>query len=291
MIVRTAIPCPAAAYAGSAIYLRGVVFAHLSYPVVAVSHPIASRLISCCHHHKGWVVAVCVDDALRLLQQILVYLLTAVKLYSVIRPRWTLWLQIHTQLVGSGEGCLWWAEAMETHMVQAILLALLEHARPLPLVHRRKARFWEAAVLHRASQEHWAAIDVELSSFYRHFAQAESHRHLYAFIFHSTRIKTRIELVPQLNIISQSHFKSLFVDDDIHPFFLQVRHYLLTPNDWLSLQLQAPHNAVPVALCLVGHRMGVLPHAHILDTIIDADGNDVFLAPLHELRHVVAMGC
>lgn len=40
-------------------------------------------------------------------------------------------------------------------------------------------------------------------------------------------------------------------------------------------ELDAPGNAVPVALRLVGDAVGVLSHADVLDAIIDIDGNGV----------------
>ena len=57
----------------------------------------------------------------------------------------------------------------------------------------------------------------------------------------------------------------------------------------LCLQLHASDDAVPVALRLVGHGMGVLTYAHILNAVVDTDGNLVGFAWHNETRDVVAM--
>ena len=68
--------------------------------------------------------------------------------------------------------------------------------------------------------------------------------------------------------------------DTLHPEFLPLR-----------LQLNAAHDAVPVALRLVGDAVGVLSHADILDAVIYTDENLVGGTRLDVRRHVVAMGC
>ena len=58
----------------------------------------------------------------------------------------------------------------------------------------------------------------------------------------------------------------------------------------LGLQLNTSHDAVPVALCLVGHRVGVLSHTDVLNTIIDTDGYLVALPSTDVFRHIILMG-
>ena len=45
-----------------------------------------------------------------------------------------------------------------------------------------------------------------------------------------------------------------------------------------GLQFDAPHDAVPVALCLVGHAVGVGSHAHVFDSVVHAYGQCVLAA-------------
>ena len=71
-----------------------------------------------------------IDDALRLLQQVLVDLLSATEFYTVVRPRRTFGLQIDTQFVGSSKGSLGRTIGMEPHVVQTVLLDLRENTDP-----------------------------------------------------------------------------------------------------------------------------------------------------------------
>ena len=157
--LRTVIPCPAAAYAGSGIQLCGVVLLHGRHPVVAVSDPVASGLIACRHETERGMVTVLVDDALGFVHQVLVYLLSTTQLHPVVRPRRSFGLQIDAHAVGSSKGRLRWTVAVETDVVQSVLLTFLEDAQPLSLVGRRIARLGKAAVLYRAAQKEWAVVD------------------------------------------------------------------------------------------------------------------------------------
>ena len=58
----------------------------------------------------------------------------------------------------------------------------------------------------------------------------------------------------------------------------------------LCLQFNATRDTVPVALCLVSHRMRVLSHTHILNSIIHTDSYLVALALPDIFRHIIAMG-
>ena len=59
----------------------------------------------------------------------------------------------------------------------------------------------------------------------------------------------------------------------------------------LATKLHLSCDTVPIALCLVGHAVGVLPDTDILYAVINAYGNDVTLSWNNELRDVVLMGC
>ena len=58
----------------------------------------------------------------------------------------------------------------------------------------------------------------------------------------------------------------------------------------LRLQFNASGDTIPVALGLVCHRVRVLSHAHILDTIIHTDSYLVALTLSDIFRHIIAMG-
>ena len=130
MILRAVVPGPATTNGGSTIESRRVIALHGLYPVVAVGHPIASRLIARSHHDKRGMMAIGIHDTLRFLQQILVDFLSPTEFHTVVRPRRPLGLQIDTQFVGSGESSLWRTIGMEPHMVQPIRLDLREDTGP-----------------------------------------------------------------------------------------------------------------------------------------------------------------
>ena len=188
MVLRPAIPSPAAANAGSAIDLRGVVLMHCLHPVVAIAHPVASRLIASRHHHKRRMMAIGIDDAAGLLEEVFVDDLTATQLHAMIGPRRSLGLQVEAHLVGSGEGGFGRAIAVEAHVVESVLATLLEDAQPRRLVGGRIARFGEAAVLHRATQPDGFAVQVELRSADADVAHAEAQRERLAVVAHLSRV-------------------------------------------------------------------------------------------------------
>ena len=173
MILRTVVPGPAATNGGSTIESRRVIALHGLYPVVAIGHPIAGRLIARSHHDKRGMMAIGIHNTLRFLQQILVDLLSPTEFHTVVRPRRPLGLQIDTQFVGSGEGSLWRTIGMEPHMVQTIRLDLREDTGPRGLIRRRIARLRETAVLHRSTQPHRMVVDIQLPTIHPHLTQAE----------------------------------------------------------------------------------------------------------------------
>ena len=216
MILRPIVPGPAATHAGAAIHLGGVILTHLLHPVVAVGHPVACRLITCRHHHKRGVIAVFVDDTLRLFQQILVNLLSPAQPHTMIRPRGSLWLQVDTHPVGSEEGSLWRTVAMEAHMVQTILLTFHEDLHPRLLVSWRITRLWEAAVLYRSSQEYRNIVDKHLTALDANLP--ESHQRLEDILASrdSQMIEVRMMLVPEFDILTQGNIYCQFIAFSIH---------------------------------------------------------------------------
>ena len=197
MILRAVVPGPATANRGPTIEPRRIITLHGLHPVVAVGHPVAGRLIARSHHDKRGMMTVGIDDAFRLLQQILVDLLSATELYTVIRPRRTFGLQIDTQFIGSSKGSLGRTIGMEPHMVQTILLDLRENTDPRGLIRGGITRLGETTVLHRTAQPHGVVVDIQLSAFYPHLAQAEGG--LVIVIAHSDTdlIELGGELIPQ----------------------------------------------------------------------------------------------
>ena len=199
MIFGAVVPSPSATDAGPAVDTSRVVLVHLAHPVVAIGHPVAGRLVAGSHHHKRGMVAVFIDNALRLLQQVLVDGLPATKPHAMVRPRRSFGLQVDAHLVGSLEGSVGRTVAMEAHMVEAVILAFPEHLQPLLLVGGRIARLGEAAVLHGATQEQRPAVDLHLPSLDADVAQANSGLIDIFASLNGEQIEVGVELVPRLN--------------------------------------------------------------------------------------------
>ena len=200
MVLRAIVPGPSTSDRGSSIDLGGVILLHLLHPVVAVADPVASRFVACCHHDKRGMMPIGIENALRLVQQILVYLLSATQLHAMVWPRRSFGLQIDTHLIGSTEGSIRGTIAVETDMVDAILLTLAENTQPLSLVGRGITRFWEEAVLHRATQEQRIAVDIELAPLDGDVAQTEQFLIDSRARLDSQLVEFRMELIPQLHI-------------------------------------------------------------------------------------------
>ena len=200
VVLRTAVPCPSATDGRAAVDLRGIIGVHLPHPVVGIGDPVAGRLIAGSHHHERRMIAVGVDDALRLVEQILVDIHAATQLDAMIGPRRTFRLQVDAQLVGRLEGSLWRAIAVETHHVEPVLLALTQDAQPLVNVRRGIARIGEEAVLYRTTNERRHAVDVELWPLDGDVAQAERRLiDIIAGIDHQTVDHGR-ELAPRIHL-------------------------------------------------------------------------------------------
>ena len=196
MIFRAIVPCPTATNGCATINLRRVVLLHGFHPVVAVGHPVASGFVACRHHHKRRMVAVGVDDALRLLEEVFVDDLSATQANAMIGPRRTFGLQIEAYLVCCGKGSLWRTIAMEAHVVQSILTTLLKDAQPRSLIGGRITRLREATVLHRSTHPDGLAVEIELTPLDADVADSETQREWSAVITHLPRVEIGVELAP-----------------------------------------------------------------------------------------------
>ena len=226
------------------------------------------------------MVAVGIDNAFRLCEQILINLLTLAKLHTVIGPRRALGLQIHAYPIGCSESGLGRTIAMKAHVIKSVLLTLAEYAQPLVLGGWWEARFGETAVLDSSTQIKLAAVDIHLRTLNLNIAETEANGNIGATILHRTGIETGIELVPQLNIVTKGQMVSLLVDGNIYGLISKIGHHLFAIDNRCGLKLYAPHDAVPVALSLVGNRVRILTNTHVLDAVINADCNLVFFARL-----------
>ena len=196
MIFRTIVPCPTATNRGTAIHLCRVVLLHRLHPVVAVGHPVASGFVACRHHDERRMVAVGVDDALRLLEEIFVDDLSTTQANAMIGPRRPLGLQVETHLVCSGKGSFGRTIAVEAHVVQSVLATFLKDAQPRSLIGGRITRLGEAAVLHRSTHPDGLAVEIELAALYADVAHAEAQHERLAVVADLSRVEIGMELTP-----------------------------------------------------------------------------------------------
>ena len=145
-------------------------------------------------------MAVLIDNAARLLQQIAVNLLSTTQTNAVIGPRGSLGLQVDAHLVGSGKGSLGRTIAVEAHVIQPVLLTLTEDGQPRVHVGRRIARFREAAVLDRTTQEERTAVEHELAPLDADVAQADVGLVEIVASLNGETIEIRMELVPNRQV-------------------------------------------------------------------------------------------
>ena len=251
------------------------------------------------------MVAVGGRHALGLVHEVGVDIHAAVELHAMVGPARSLGLEVESHLVGRREGRLGRTVAMEAHGVETILLALSEHCLPALHIGGGIAREWEIAVAHRATNPHGLPVEVNLHALDGDLAHAERGADGVVAGAHRQAIDARRKLGPQLGVghgddvggvvvacgadglaIEQEpqlalgrghhHTRHTLVDVGEHG---HAPHGLATG----ATQLHAPHNAVPVALCLVGDAMRVLADTHVLDAIVDGDG-DAVVAPEGEVR-------
>ena len=98
-----------------------------------------------------------------------------------------------------------------------------------------------------------------------------------------------MELVPAHGIATQRQAIGSLVDGDVHHAVLHIGHHAFAPDVRALAQFNLPHNAVPVALRLVGYAMRILTHAHVLDAIVHLDGKLVGLAVFYIRCNIVNM--
>ena len=118
-------------------------------------------------------MTISIHDSLRLLQQILVDLLSLSELHTVIRPRGSLRLEINAELVGCCKGGLRRTVGMEAHMIQTVFLHLGQDTHPRLLVGRRITCLGEAAVLHCSAKPHRTVVHIQLAPLYTDCPHAE----------------------------------------------------------------------------------------------------------------------
>ena len=146
-----------------------------------------------------------VDNTFRLLQQILVNLLSATQSDAMIGPRRTLRLQIEAHLIGSSKGRLGWTIAVESHVVQAIGLTLPEDLQPRLLIHRGITRLGEATVLYRSAQPDGSVVDIDLSSLHADIPHTEGGLVIVAAHTHTDAVDLREKFIPDSHLMSQRH--------------------------------------------------------------------------------------
>ena len=235
------------------------------------------------------MVAVGIDDAARLTEQVLVDDLTATEGHAMVGPRGSLGLQVDAHAVGSGEGGLGGTIGMEADVVEPVLTALEEDARPRGLVGRGIARLGEAAVLDRAAQPYRLTVEQELTATDGDVANAEGDGERLAAVDEGAGVEIRVGLAPEAHAVAQQNLMRGAID---HDGDLAGGNVGDDADDGArgSGELDAPGNAVPVALRLVGDAVGVLSHADVLDAVIDIDGDGVGAPGTDEVCDIVLMG-
>ena len=119
-------------------------------------------------------------------------------------------LQVEAPLVRRLEGRRWRAPGMEAQVVQAVVAADVEDARPGRHVRGRVARLGEDAAFEGAAQEDVLAVDGQHPlGRPAHLAQAHGHRarvvRLVPREVHGQWVQDRVELVPQGGISTEGH--------------------------------------------------------------------------------------
>ena len=234
-------------------------------------------------------MAVGIDDAARLGEQVLVDDLTATEGHAMVGPRGTLGLQVDAHTVGSGEGGLGRTIGMEADVVEPVLTALEEDARPRGFVDRWIAGLGEAAVLDCAAQPYRLTVEQELTATDGDVANAEGDGERLAAVDEGAGVEIGVGLAPEAHAVAQQHLMRGAVD---HDGDLAGGNVGDDADDGArdDSELDAPGNAVPVALRLVGDAVGILSHADVLDAVIDIDGDGVGAPGTDEVCDIVLMG-
>ena len=198
-------------------------------------HPIASWFITKGKECERRMVAISITDANSLIIKVFVYELSPTQLHSMVRPRWSFRLKIHSRHVCCKESSLRRAVGMEAHMIEAPLLTRLEENQPCLKVRRRITGIWEIAVLDSSTQLYLLAVNIEHlpTNFYLSHAEICSKlTHLFTLIqFCRQTVHLRIILIPQKHPVA--HIKGYF----LHVSILDL-HRLLSNDDMTCISIK-----------------------------------------------------
>ena len=177
---------------------------------------------------------------------------------------------------------------MEPHVVQAIVLALLDNPHPGRCVSGREASLRKTTVLHRSPQMYAVSVEQDILSLNGNLTETESHTDRFAIHVDCSGVKLRLVLVPRLGIRHLHHIL-LIINGDTGCACGEVGDDALPIDDWCSHQFYATRNAIPVALCLVGDAVRVLTYTDILYSVVNTDFYRVLFPETHGIRDVILM--
>ena len=173
VVLALGLPCPSASDGSPGIDTSAVRLLPVVHELADPFHPSSGGLVSARQHAERRVVTVYFADALCLLHEERVDVLSVSQLHAVVRPAGSLRLDVESRHVGCEERSLWRAVGVEPHVVESISFACLEHVHPLIHAHRRIACEGEVAVLHGSAQLGLPSVDEEHPSFDFKLAHSE----------------------------------------------------------------------------------------------------------------------
>ena len=290
MVFRARVPLPAAADTGRTIDARGVVGFHRLHEGSPPLHPTSCGLIAGGKHDERGMVAIGIKDGAPLVHEVFVDGLAVAELHTVVGPRRSFGLQVDAEAVGSHEGSLGRAIAVEADVVETVLLTFPEQTHPRGGVGGRIARLREAAVLHGATQMNGVAVEEDITFLHLHLAETEGDADGHPVVTDGGGVELWVVFVPRLGTRDMDVVGAV-VEGDMRRRGGEVGDDTATPDEGLAAQLDAAGDAVPVTLRLVGDAVTILSHADILDAVIDADG-ELVVATIAEVgRDIVLMRC
>ena len=233
-------------------------------------------------------MTIAVEDGTALVGEVFVDGHSVAELHAVVGPRRSFGLKVEAQAVGSDEGGLGRAVAVEAHVVEAKVLANTENAFPGGGVGGREACLGETAVLHGAAQVDGTAVEKDVPAPHGDLSETKGDAYGLAVIDNRGRVELWRVFVPGLRSWHM-HEERLFVDGDVCDLAIEVGDDALLVNRRCGAQFYAPGDAVPVALGLVGYAVGVLSDADVLDTVVNTDGNLVVVAEAEVRGDVILM--
>ena len=174
------------------------------------------------------MIAISITNAYCLVIQICIYKLSPTQFDTMIRPRWSFWLNIHSRHISCEESSLRRAVCMETYVVQAPRLACIKDLQPRIEIRRRIASIGEIAVFNCSTQLYFLTINIEHfpSDFNLTHAEICSKlTHLFTLIqFCRQTVHLRIILIPQKHPVA--HIKGYF----LHVSLLDLNRLLSNDN-------------------------------------------------------------